>query len=76
MPGSMLALLHASERARNMPWALEEMGDHLSRRAAHLWQRFTQVVSPLILLAVGASIAFIALAVFLPLITVLTELAK
>jgi type II secretory pathway component PulF len=76
LPRSMVGLFHAAERARNLPWALREMGDHLIRRATQLWNRFTMLVGPLLLLIVGSVVAVTALAAFLPMISILTDLTR
>jgi len=74
MPKSMVPLVHAAERARNLPWALEEAGDSLVRGATRLVQRVSAVLGPLAVAMMGVFVALIALVVFIPLVTILTEL--
>lgn len=74
MPKSMVPLVHAAERARNLPWALEEAGDSLLRSATRLVQRLSAGLGPLAVALMGVFVALIALGVFIPLVTILTEL--
>ena len=74
MPANMVPLLHSAERARNLPWALEEAGDTLVRRTTRLLQRFSSTLGPIAVALMGVLIALTAMAFFLPLIAIMTEL--
>ena len=76
LPPAMAPLVRASERARGLPWALVELGDHLAGRAFRLVRRLSLVLSPLLVAAVGAVVGFVALAMFLPLIHLITSLTE
>jgi type II secretory pathway component PulF len=65
---SMRALIAAGERAQNLPWALQEIGDTLIRRSARLGQRVALVAFPLAVFACACLIAFVAVALFTPLV--------
>jgi type IV pilus assembly protein PilC len=75
LPGTMAPLVRAAERARNLPWALTELGDHLSLRASRLLQRTYMVLAPTIVLAIGAVIGFLVVGMFIPLIKLLDGVA-
>lgn len=74
LPKNMAPLLQAAERARNLPWALEEAGETLVRRARTLLQRVSAIVGPVTIAILGLITAAVALAIFLPLVTILTKL--
>lgn len=76
LPAPMAPLVRASERVRRLPWALVELGDHLAGRAFRVVRRLSLVLSPLLVLAVGAVVAFIAVAMFLPLVRLITSLSE
>jgi type II secretory pathway component PulF len=68
------AVLKAAERARNLPWAMREM-------AARSWRRVTtrvgvlnHVVMPLAVVAMALPVAFLVIALFLPLIKLIQVL--
>lgn len=76
LPRAMVPLVGAAERVRNLPWALAELGDHLSNRLIRRLRRISVVVFPLILLAIGGLVGFIALGMFLPLVELITRLSE
>jgi type IV pilus assembly protein PilC len=73
---ALAPLVQAAERARNLPWALAELADYLSGRAARLLQRISQVVFPTSVVAIGALVGVMVGAMFLPLVALLTELSQ
>jgi type IV pilus assembly protein PilC len=74
LPGHMIPLLQAAERARNLPWALNELGESLGARTFRLAHRLTMTVFPAAVMAVGLLVGFFAYAMFSPLVTVLSEM--
>jgi type II secretory pathway component PulF len=76
LPPNLAPLVHAAERARTLPWALSELGDHLAGQAFRRVRRISLVAGPLMVVAVGALVAFIALGMFMPLIQLLTRLSE
>lgn len=84
-PGSLLAtgligradaaVLASAERAGNLPWALEEMADSAIRRQAHRLQAVVHILFPLAVLAIGMGVAFFALGLFLPLVSLIQSLS-
>ena len=75
LPGRMVSLLQSAERTRTVPWALTELGAHLAQRAARSVRRFSMIFFPAAVLGVGALVGYLAVAWFMPLIKLLTELA-
>jgi type II secretory pathway component PulF len=75
LPAPMVALVQAAERTRNLPWALTELGAHLAERQARAVRRVSMMFFPVAVMGVGALVAYLAVAWFLPLIKLLTELA-
>lgn len=76
LPAAMVPLVTTAERTRTLPRALAELAAVQSGRAVRLVRRVSLVVSPVLLLGVGAVVAFVSAAMFFPLITLLTELGQ
>lgn len=76
LPRAMVPLLEAAGRARNVPWALTEMGEHLAARAVRLLQRFSLALSPATVAVLGLVVGLLVVAMFVPLVAVITELAE
>jgi type II secretory pathway component PulF len=74
LPRHMAPLVRAAERARNLPWALAELGENLTSRTLRLVQRISMVVFPLLVLATGLVVVFIVLGMFMPLIDIIGSL--
>jgi type IV pilus assembly protein PilC len=76
LPASMVPLVSSATRVGNLPWALVELGDHLSGRAFRLVRQLSLVLSPILVVVIGAVVLFVVVALFLPLIKLLEGLAK
>jgi type II secretory pathway component PulF len=76
LPASMTALLQAAERARNLPWALSELGGHLNQRAAVLVGRISMVLFPLSVFLVGLLVGFVVVGMFLPLLKIMEAVSQ
>jgi type II secretory pathway component PulF len=70
------ALLAAAERAGNLPWALDEMGEGLMRRLTYRLTLVYQFVFPILLLLAASLVGFFCLAMFLPLISMINGLLE
>jgi general secretion pathway protein F len=70
-----LAILQAAQRVGNLPWALTEMADSVRRRLAYRVQAAAQLVFPPIIILMGLAVMFIVVALFLPLVALITKLA-
>jgi type II secretory pathway component PulF len=75
LPTSMAPLVRSAEKVRTLPWALGELGGHLADRAFRLVRWVSVVVAPLMVVAIGAVVGFVDIAMFLPLIQLLTRLS-
>jgi type IV pilus assembly protein PilC len=73
---SMLPLIQASERSQRLPWALGELGDHLSVRLARLVQRISLILSPVIVIAIGVLIGLMVLGMFVPLVKLIEAVSQ
>jgi type II secretory pathway component PulF len=71
---SMRALIEAAERAHNLPWALQELGDTLIRGSSRLSYRLAAVLFPVSIFACACLIAGVAVALFSPLVAVMEGL--
>ncbi len=69
------AILQAAQRLGNLPWALREMADSNRRRLAYRVQALLQMCFPLAVFVYGAIVAFLAVAVFLPLTALVYKLS-
>jgi protein transport protein HofC len=76
LPARMVALVQAAQRAQNVPWALTELGEHLAQRALRVMRRMTLVFFPAAVVGAGLLVAVVALAWFLPLVKLITELSR
>ena len=72
---SMRGLIVTAEKTHTLPWALQELGDSLSRRAARVGYRIVMVLFPLTIFACAFLVALVAIAMFYPLLTLLEKVA-
>ena len=70
------AVLASAQRVGNLDWALRELAESSDRRLGYRLQFWLQLIFPLIVLAVGALVFLLAVAYFLPLVTLITKLAQ
>jgi type II secretory pathway component PulF len=63
----MQGLITSAEKAQNLPWALQELGDSLTRRSARVSYRVVMVVFPLMIFALAVLVGIVAVAIFSPL---------
>jgi type II secretory pathway component PulF len=68
---SLGSLIAAAERARNLPWALRELGETLIRRSARLSHRLAMILFPLAIFACASLVGLFAVAMFSPLTALL-----
>jgi len=76
LPAAMAPLVQSAERARHLPWALAELGEHLSSRAARLAQRVSMALSPAAVAAIGVFIGVMVVGMFVPLVKLLEGVAQ
>jgi type II secretory pathway component PulF len=68
---AMRGLIDAAQKAQNLPWALQELGDALERRSVRLAHRLALALFPLVIFACACLVAFYAVAMFSPLIAMI-----
>jgi type II secretory pathway component PulF len=73
---SLAPLLQAAERAHNLPWALAELGEHLTNRATRLIRRAGVAVAPTAIFTIGLLVGGVALGFFLPLVELMGRLSE
>ncbi len=69
------AVLEAAERAGNLSWALGDLADSLDRRSGYRLLVWLQVLFPIAILAISGFVFLFALSFFVPLITLIEQLA-
>ena len=68
------AILQAAQRAGNLPWALREMAESSRRRLAYRLYALVQLLFPPFILAIGGTVMFIVVSLFMPLISLIQNL--
>lgn len=76
LPAAVAPVIQAAEGIRNLPWALLEIGDHLANRTVRALQRFSLLLSPISVLAIGTMVGLSVIAMFLPLVELLTRMTE
>lgn len=74
--GTDSAILQAASRAGNLAWALDETSAALRRRLTYRLQAISQVLMPLAIIVAGGCVMLFIAGIFLPLVALITELAK
>ena len=67
-------LIVAAERIGNLPWALRQLADSRERRLRYRATVILEFIRPTVVLALGGLVAFITVAFFMPLISLLNDL--
>ena len=67
-------LLHAAERAGNLPWALQAIADRAVSNSLFRWQAVLRIVYPLLTITAGVVVGWIVIALFLPLVEIIDGL--
>ncbi|MBC8112859.1 MAG: type II secretion system F family protein [Candidatus Saccharimonas sp.] len=70
-----VALIETAQRAGNLPWALVALADNLDRRWLYRLKAGIELLRPMAILALGAIVGFVVIAMFLPLIKLLNDLS-
>jgi general secretion pathway protein F len=70
---AMCPLILAAEKAHNLPWALQQLGETLGQRCARATYRLTMLVFPLAIFGCACLIGFVAVSMFMPLIQMLEK---
>jgi type IV pilus assembly protein PilC len=64
-------VLETAERVGNRPWALEQLAAGKERRAMRRLDRLSELLLPMLIVAMGAIVLFQALSVFIPLVKII-----
>lgn len=75
LPRSMVPLVQAAERARNLPWALDELGENRATRRIRSLRRISLLFFPAVVVMIGLMVGFIVLGMFMPLVEIMTRLS-
>jgi type II secretory pathway component PulF len=76
LPRAMVPLVQAAERVGNLPWVLGELSMTLANGVIRRLRRLSMVIGPLVLIAIGTLVGFLALGMFWPLIELMTRLTQ
>jgi type II secretory pathway component PulF len=76
LSSAMAPLVEAAQRAGNLPWALGELGETLADRTVRLMRRWSMVLAPLAVVAIGALACCLVLGMFLPLVELIMGLSE
>jgi type II secretory pathway component PulF len=69
------SLLKSAEQARNLPWALRTIAARQEKRAVYRLAAAVQVLYPLLIVSLGAVVAFFVIALFIPLVKLVEGLS-
>ena len=67
--------LESATRTNHVDWAMRHLATSLDRRRKLWFERIGMIIPPLMILAIGAAVAFVVVALFLPLIQLLNDLS-
>jgi len=70
-----LMLIEAAQRNGNLPWALREIADLHEKQAEFRFAVCLDILRPMAVICVGLFVAFIALGMFMPLVSLLNALS-
>jgi type II secretory pathway component PulF len=73
LPGTGVPLVQAAERMRNLPWALQELGDTLAGRVKRRLHHLSMVLAPLFLVAIGLLVGVVVIGFFMPIVELLSK---
>jgi type II secretory pathway component PulF len=71
MPAAMMPLVQSAAKLNNLPWALEELGEHRAKRAVAAALRFTMILFPVTILLSALVVGFVVYSLFVPLIGIM-----
>ena len=70
-----LALIEAAQRVNNLPWALREIADVREKRYVFRVDMLVQFLRPIPIIAVGLLVAWVCIAMFMPVIKLVNDLS-
>ena len=69
-------VLRSAAEVGNLAWALLELAETAERRLATRFQMMVQTLFPIVVVALGVAVLIMAVAYFLPLVALITELTQ
>ena len=69
------ALLQSAERVGNLSWALRMVADRRTRRFSYRMQLLFQILSPIVVLILGAGVMLFVVGLFIPLVELIVNLS-
>jgi type IV pilus assembly protein PilC len=72
--GAEEALLKASERAGNLPWALRQIAKRREKRAVYRLASALQLLYPIVILCLGGFVGFYVVSLFVPIVKLIQGL--
>lgn len=72
----VIAVVNSGEESGSLPEALDKVADDYEEQVAHMVKNMGQLVQPLLMIMMGGLVLFIILAVFLPYISIITNLSR
>ena len=72
----VIAVIESGEETGKLPETLNHLADDYEERVEHTVRNLGQLVQPMLMILLGGVVLFIILAIFLPLISLITNLAK
>lgn len=70
-----LALIQAAQRVGNLPWALREIADVREKRYVFRVDTLVQLFRPVPIIAVGLLVAWVCIAMFMPVVKLVNDLS-
>ena len=68
-------LLQSAERVGNLSWALRMVADRRARRFSYRMQVLLQILSPIVVLILGAGVMLFVVGMFMPLVDLIVNLS-
>ncbi|HEY0981627.1 MULTISPECIES: type II secretion system F family protein [unclassified Schlesneria] len=72
---SEAVVLETAENSGNLSWAMDMVASQMEQRTAFRLAALTEILRPIVLLAVALSVAMVVICIFLPLIKLLNDLS-
>ena len=72
----VIAIISSGEETGKLPESLEKLADDYEEQVAYMVKNMGQLIQPLLMVVIGGIVLFIILAVFLPYISIITNLAN
>jgi protein transport protein HofC len=69
-----VGLLKSAAQAGNLPWALRETAAGMERQCAHRVRAIFQLLTPIVVLTLGAVTSLIVIGLFIPLVSLIEHL--